>query len=213
MSEARTIVLDLDGTLITCANKQTALFSCIVTRRGHRADPARFWGFKRDGRSTREAARALGLGDDLASEIALEWIARIEEPFWLSLDRCYDDVLETLSSLRREGFRLVLLTARQHAHWLTGQLSSLGLDTALDEVIVVMPDAASRQKADHLRALSPLLFVGDSESDAAAATQAGVRFVGLERGQRSRAFLQGRGVSRIAGSLREVRCLLPHGLD
>ena len=62
-----------------------------------------------------------------------------------------------------------MLTARRERFFLLQQLDRLGLSRQIDELIVVPPTEAAERKAEALRKLKPLTFIGDTESDAAAA--------------------------------------------
>lgn len=201
MPDHATLVLDLDGTLITCANRQTTLACACATARGVRLDARGFWAAKRAGAPTRDAIVAQGVPEPVAAAIAGDWVSAIETPYWLALDALFEDVPAALASLRAAGMRCVLLTARTCPHWLYPQLARLGLVPLLDQVIVVPPDAASAAKAKALVTLRPTGFVGDSESDAAAARAAGTPYVALDRGQRSAEFLRGAGVATVVRDL------------
>ncbi len=58
---------------------------------------------------------------------------------------------------------------------------------------VVDPGAAVVAKAAVLERLAPAGFIGDSDSDGEAAARAGIPFVAVATGQRSRSYLAQRG--------------------
>ena len=206
--EHPTLALDLDGTLITCANRQTQLACACAAAHGVRVDASAFWAAKRQGSSTQSALAAQGVGLPVAETIAAQWSDMIETPYWLGIDRLFDDVVTTLASLKAAKWRCVLLTARARRHWLHQQLSRLRLAPYLNQVIVVPPQGAGKAKADALARLRPVGFIGDTESDLSAAVAAGTEFVALDRGQRSAEFLQGAGAPHVVHDLDAARAVL-----
>lgn len=208
MPDDATLILDFDGTLITCANRQAMLARACCAARCVRLDPRAFWAAKRQGIPTRTAVADQGVSKSIAADIASDWVDAIETPYWLAYDRIFDDVRTTLASLRATGRRCVLLTARARAHWLHLQLDQLGLTPLLDQVIVVPPSRASAAKAEALAALRPAGFIGDTDSDAAAARAANTPFVALDRGQHSASRLREAGVRTVVHDLDAARAAL-----
>jgi phosphoglycolate phosphatase len=68
----------------------------------------------------------------------------------------------------------------------------------------VAPARTVQEKAQVLRAEGADFFVGDAESDAAAAQAAGVPFAGVTTGQRSAGYLARHGVRHLYDSLAEA---------
>lgn len=204
MIHKKNIALDFDGTLVTCMNRQMLLLRSLFCHQFSDLDMRVVWDLKREGYSTQSALIQLGMAAQSARQVSEKWKVRIEEPFWLSLDRCFDDVSVVLSALNMSGYRLSLLTARKHPHWLRIQLRNLGLLKWLENVAVVDPGQATKEKETWLRAIKPALFIGDTESDADAAAGSKTAFVALDRGQRSRRFLAEQGISLCVGSLSEA---------
>ncbi len=197
------IALDLDGTLISCRERQVALFRAVLAGSGVAIDGEEFWTLKRDGFSTHEAALALGLTSEEATESARRWVRDIENPYWLQFDRVYADVREFLQRLRSQNVSFFVLTARRNRYFLGQQILRLAF-LSNTEVVVVAPQDAARQKAEVLRSKDAALFIGDSESDLKAAKVAGVAFGAVERGQRNAAYLIARGADRVSDDLLEI---------
>ena len=61
-----TVVLDFDGTLITCEPRQSAVLHSILIRYGVELDLKHLWEQKREGVSTLRALEALGIKSDSA---------------------------------------------------------------------------------------------------------------------------------------------------
>jgi phosphoglycolate phosphatase len=201
------LALDLDGPLLDPEPRQTAVLRWIFEQEQGRnfIDPDEVWELKRTGRSTESALMALGVPDEMAASLAARWADSIEEPRWLSLDQPFPGVIDLLSELAGGGSAPVIITARRHPDRVTEQAKSLGLMRWCAGIRVVSPDAATTAKADELRAIGATGFIGDTESDAAAANAAGVPFAAVATGQRSGAFLEERGMatfSSLGGALR-----------
>eukprot|EP00439_Symbiodinium_sp_Y106_P088270 s1_g806.t1 len=197
------IALDLDGTLISCRERQVALFQAISAENRGSGDGDKFWAFKRDGLSTHDAALKLGLTSEDAAHVATRWVREIEDAYWLQFDSVYDDVNEFLRLLWRHDVSFFVLTARRNKYLLKQQILRLAFlsDT---EIIVVTPQEAATQKAEVLRSRGAALFIGDSESDLKAAKIADVAFGAVGRGQRNAKFLMASGADRVSDSLLEI---------
>jgi phosphoglycolate phosphatase-like HAD superfamily hydrolase len=98
-----------------------------------------------------------------------------------------------LASLQAQGTRVIVVTARTRPAGAALSLQAAGLRELIDELVVVDPRAAVAEKARALRRSEAVAFVGDSESDGAAAATAAVPFAAVATGQRSRRMLQAGG--------------------
>jgi phosphoglycolate phosphatase-like HAD superfamily hydrolase len=185
------IGFDLDGTLITCRNKQLsalreALQACKVE---YDADDA-FWQLKRDGATTVDALVQTGLDEARARAVSQAWVERVETWPHMQCDELFEGVTQLLERLKPKA-RLFLLSARQDADLFQRQIAALGLRPLFDIVEVVQSGKeASRQKALRLRAHAAVCYVGDTESDMDAAEQASLPMYVVSTGQRSRSFLE-----------------------
>jgi len=187
------LAFDLDGTLISTKSRQVAVLESLLPSEGVEGlDLDRVWELKREGLTTRSALEALGVDPTVSQRLGRRWVASIESPRWLLLDRLIPGVTETLDALAAAGHRPVILTARRHRRQVRGQVAAFGLTKWCAEVRVVSPISAAEEKAIHLRALGCRNFVGDTESDGNAAGLAGVGFAAVSTGQRSRRFLGAR---------------------
>lgn len=200
-----TLALDLDGTLISCKPKQSAVLRAALVACGEAVDVDAVWDQKRDGASTKRALQICGLTLDAASAVSTYWQTRIEDCYWLGLDSVLGGVIETLGAWRARGDKLMLVTARSRPEWIGVQLRHLGLAAFFTRVEFVDPASAAEAKAAVLRASGVSTFIGDTESDARAAQAAGVRFIGVASGQRSAEFLRHSGVLTLAATLAEIR--------
>jgi phosphoglycolate phosphatase-like HAD superfamily hydrolase len=183
------VALDLDGTLITCEPRQSAVLAAALAACRQTVNVARVWEFKRVGASTERGLVAAGLSHESAQEVAREWRRMIEESEWLALDRVIPGVRETLENMREMSMRLTLLTARGRQEWVPQQLRRLDLARFFEMIAVVSPERASAEKADRLADGSIRAFFGDTESDWRAASQTGATFYAVATGQREKSFL------------------------
>jgi pyrophosphatase PpaX len=98
------------------------------------------------------------------------------------LVRCYDDVVDTVETLRRRGHELAIVTSKSEYLAMRG-LALVGLASAMDTIVGC--DSSTRHKPDPEPVLVALhrldcppehaLFVGDSVHDLLAGKAAGVR--------------------------------------
>lgn len=196
------IGLDLDGTVIDCRARQVAVASWAADQlRMDPLDEDRFWALKRSGSTTMEAFRLLGAAPHLARQASILWFDAIENPTWLILDELLAGAMDALIAFAAAGGSSVILTARRQAQSVLAQTTRLGLDSVVDDVIVVEPRHAAIKKSSVLQSIRAEAMVGDSESDAEAALLAALPFLLVSTGQRSREFLQDRGHSVVYGTL------------
>jgi phosphoglycolate phosphatase len=199
-----TVAFDLDGALITAGPRQSWLLHAVALANGVRLDVNAVWAAKREGASNRDYLLHERVDDAVAGRINAMWAAQIETPYWLLMDAPFPDATATLDALNAQGLRCILVTARANAFLMRQQIGRLGLARQFAGVHCVAPARAAEEKARVLRAENAALFVGDAESDAAAARAAGVPFVGVSTGQRSRGFLQEHGVGLVFDTLAEA---------
>lgn len=180
------LALDLDGTLISCQPRHTTLMGHVC--RGDDLPPDtlnRLWAAKREGASNLTALRALG--HPAPEPRCQAWLREIEHWPWLGFDRVFPAAASLLASRR---FRCVVITARRETLFVRQQLDRLGITAQIDDLIVVPPHAAQGAKAEALRRIQPIGFIGDTESDADAAALAGTPFAAVACGMRSPRFWQ-----------------------
>jgi phosphoglycolate phosphatase-like HAD superfamily hydrolase len=197
------IVFDLDGTLITCENKQKYVLFSILKSYGYKNLDYinEWWKLKRNGYNTEKALREIGISS--AQIISQEWTRIIEDFSWCYLDKPFDDSFSTLEFLKMSNrFRIILLTARKSKLQPIQAIQRFGLIDLIDEVVVVNTVNAIEEKALFLSKYIPIMFIGDTESDYNASLKAKTRFVALDRGQRSHAYLKEYGIPQIENNLK-----------
>lgn len=198
-----TVALDLDGTLLDCRPRQVRLAAQLA---GPGFDGDAFWAAKRHGATTAAALESLGVEPGRAAAIAREWAAVIEDDGWLAVDPLLPGACPALAALAAAGRPAMILTARRRADAVRAQVVGLGLRVPVE---VVDPRDAVARKAAVLRERGAAAFVGDTESDARAAADAGVPFLAVGTGQRHPQWLRERGIAPVHADLQEaVRALL-----
>jgi phosphoglycolate phosphatase-like HAD superfamily hydrolase len=196
------LALDLDGTLITCEPRQSAVLQAVLACRGAQADLTQIWELKSNGASTEQALVELGMESTLARGIAEDWRRFVEDPLWLGMDTVHGGVIAVLSEMREAGARLWLITARSRSEWVPQQLARLGISQWLDQVTVVPTHEAVSAKSEVLRKISAAGFFGDTESDWRASMAVETPFFAVATGQRNAAFLTRMGVELVHHDLR-----------
>jgi phosphoglycolate phosphatase len=184
------IVFDLDGTLIDSAEDIRAIANRLLEDEGKsplsRAEVRSFIG---NGVSVlvarMRAARGLpeSIHERMLADFNLAYEAAVENT------RPYPSVPEALARLQAEGHRLGLCTNKPVAPC-RAVIDHVGLGHAFDVVIggdslpVLKPDPAPLHAAFAQLGEGPMLYVGDSETDAETARRAGVPFLLFTEGYR-----------------------------
>ncbi|KIE19462.1 hypothetical protein SE23_17240 [Vibrio sinaloensis] len=191
------IVFDLDGTLITCRDKQVSLFNQACNHYGKDVDVDYYWKLKRNGYSNRSILTSLNFKFDEVDRICSYWNNHIEDPRWLSLDELYNYTLDKLREISLER-KIYVLTARKNESNVTTQCDGLGISTFLTDLIVVSHDNVVENKNRVLNKIKASLFIGDTETDFFASQNTPSKFIAFTEGQRSKSFLLRQGVTNFS---------------
>ncbi len=189
------IVFDLDGTLVDSAPDIHAAANAFLAERGHDPlDLSTVTSFVGNGVPVllERVMRAVGEAVDPSSlQAALPRFNEIYGAAPSALSKLYPGVAETLAALQAAGFVLGICTNKPEmpARQMVEDLGIDGYFTALvggDSLPERKPDPAPlRRAAGNLGVdTSDLVYVGDSEVDAATAEAAGVPFLLFTEGYR-----------------------------
>jgi phosphoglycolate phosphatase-like HAD superfamily hydrolase len=189
--------LDFDGTLTSIENRQVFLLEAICRSYGTSLKGWPVWMLKRNGLSNIDILNSAGFQSSLAIEIQREWISQVEENYWLSFDRVLPGVIDFLENLASKSRNLYLISARKSRRNLQNQLKQLDLTRFFNDVFCVDPSNTSLEKSEILSQLRIDIFIGDTETDALAASIASCNFIGVSSGQRSIHYLKRYGVNNI----------------
>jgi phosphoglycolate phosphatase len=184
------IVFDLDGTLIDSAEDIRAIANRLLAEEGKPPlSGAEVRSFIGNGVSVLVARMraARGLPDSAHARMVADFMASYETAVEHTVP--YPFVAEALSRLRGAGHRLGICTNKPFAPC-RAVLDHVGLAAAFDAVVggdslsVLKPDPAPLHAAFEQLGAGPMLYVGDSETDAETARRAHVPFVLFTQGYR-----------------------------
>lgn len=190
------IGLDLDGTLVSCVERHTALMRAAARQVGQSVDTAALWLLKRSGKDNRDALRQMGLSAESIAAMAAIWSAAIESLQWLAFDRVLA-APDTLRAAKARGHTLHVITARSIPPHARQQLARLGLLPLFDSLDIVAPTQSAIQKAAAMAHRGCELYVGDAESDRLACQKADIAFRAVSSGMRSSEYLLGLGLLEV----------------
>jgi phosphoglycolate phosphatase len=207
----KTVILDLDGTIIDTSERQYHVYLDSVTAigsvsTGRCPEKSTFWAKKRSGKSTVEILPK-SFPSSLVEEFREEWRSRIEQREYLRYDEFHQGAQDALYQLKRQDIRLLLATNRtmtENAYW---QLDELGISDLFEATYVIPHDRetkSERLKREETNFPGGSVFIGDSESDIEAARRLGITSIAVESGVRSRRKLQQFSPSRIVDHLAEA---------
>ncbi|WP_457977385.1 hypothetical protein L0Y47_15655 [Ectopseudomonas composti] len=196
------IGLDLDGTLISCRERQMTLLGLLAKACRLVLDVPACWSLKREGLSNRAALVCMGASPDQAERVAGLWEQGIEDFHWLRYDQLLPDVPERLRYWREAGHSLHLISARRNPVSAAMQLRYLGLgDFASLDFVDPFVANSKRQALERVR---PDVYIGDTERDFICAREAGILPLLLCSGLRSRAYLEQARVGCVVDGLAQI---------
>lgn len=185
------VAFDLDGTLLDSSKRHIEVLRDILSMIGVQISQKAinsYVYFKADGYTTKQFLEKYLQDTKIINKINNKWISLIETPEYLNSDVLYPDSIRALKSFQNNGHEMVLLTARQNNNFMLRQVHDLRLSEYFSEIICVSPLNAFEEKTAALKKYQVNLMIGDSEVDWKSAIAAGVPYVLLNRGFRSRKF-------------------------
>jgi len=187
------VIFHLDGTLIDSAPDIRAAGNTVLARHGAAPmDLAEATGFIGNGASVlvQRMIAARGLADDLHPAMLAEFLELYEDA--VHLTTLFPGVLQTLDALAAAGHTLGICTNKPEAPT-RAVLHHFGLGDRFgavfggDTLTVRKPDPAPLLACHGALGGGPVLYVGDSEVDAATADAARLPFALFTRGYRKAA--------------------------
>lgn len=190
-----TVILDLDGPILDGQLRHYACYRQILTAHGYiPVDAATYWRMKRE-RVDRRQLLAASKAEAIYEEFLSEWLALIESPALLALDRLQPGVPARFIEWKNAGIVLVLATMRSQPERLDAQLKVLVLRELFEYVIVSPHRLAGTGKARKVREtvvdLNPAdcLWIGDTEIDVEAGRSMGCPVWAVTCGLRTESYL------------------------
>jgi phosphoglycolate phosphatase len=189
------VIFDLDGTLVDSADDLRAALNTLFAELGLRPIAAgEIKGMIGDGvLKLLEKALIAANGDPNEKDVLLPPFMRIYQANPATRTRCYPEVIQTLEQLRRQGFRMAVVTNKPVAA--TKQILQ-ALSLAQFFPVVVGGDSLPKRKPDPAQLLEAArqlgvevrdtLMVGDNIHDVEAAHSAGMRSIAVSYGYHHR---------------------------
>lgn len=158
------IAIDLDGTIVTCRERQMSLLMALAKAHSVEIDADRVWYLKRNGLNNQKSLLACNISSLKVNLICKKWESLIETFPWLYFDKLIDGVVDALLDCRSDGNTLHLLSARSNPSYGFLQLKTLGIQILFDSIHFVSPNIP-HAKVLVLKKLSPKYYIGDTERD------------------------------------------------
>ena len=177
----KTIAFDLDGTLIDVSERDFRIYADILLRLGYSPiSKDEYWPLRRNITDIHHILSLSGLiSEEDVSTFLKERKALMETWSYLRIDKPFDDVIETLSKLKKE-YNLIILTKRYDGEITKQQVSELGL-TDFAELMIV-----TDSKEEAMRGINNLYaMIGDTENDIVPANNAGIKSIAVTTGIRN----------------------------
>jgi phosphoglycolate phosphatase len=169
---------------------------------------AAYWRLKRRGAGQAEVLQASGVDPGRREAFGDRFLAEIEAPERLALDRPLPGAAATLAALAGRGDRLVLLSLRRDPAAFAAQVARLGLAGWFARVDAGRAAAGDREAKRCLVEAAglggPGAVVGDTEADMGAAQALGLAAVGVSTGLRNRGVLLAAGADAVVDRLARV---------
>jgi phosphoglycolate phosphatase len=216
-----TVFFDFDGTLVDVRERHYQTYREATERFGGRPlDGGRYWKLKRRSTPWPAILAESGVATRFHGAFLERFVASVEAPSSLRLDRLYPGVGVVLRSLRERGDHLVLLSLRRSSGSFLQQVHDLGVAGLFERICSGHAKPAGHlDKIELIRQVGfspPAVVVGDTEADVLAARALGLAAIAVSTGLRSRSYLQRAGadvvldgVRQVPAALRPVRAWMP----
>jgi phosphoglycolate phosphatase len=179
---------------------------------GRPLEDARYWRLKRRGAALAEVLERSGLPAGRREEFLARFVAEVEAPAALALDRLLPGVPETLAGLAGRGDRLVLLSLRHAAAPFLAQVDALGLAGMFAQVQAgrgpADPGLAKARLIERVGFAGAAVVVGDTEADVGAGLALGLPAVAVSTGLRTAGYLRRAGAAAVADRIALVPALI-----
>ena len=210
-------IFDLDGTLLDSIGDIAASGNAALLELGFPTHAtARYRAFVGDG--VANLARKVLPEGHRDEETVKRFLSRFKDQYsrsWKESTRPYPGIVELLSALGERGVPMGIISNKRDEFTKACVLellpgSRFGEVRGESESTPVKPDPSGTIAVAKALGCAPssCVFVGDSEVDAETARRAGMRFVAVEWGYRSRAQLEAAGVSSFVQEPGELLRLL-----
>src|SRR5882724_7039058 len=136
MDNIKKIFLDLDGPLLDGRERHYFCYRTILEKFGFApVGISEFWEKKRARVNRRDLLKLSG-AENIYDDFLAAWLALIESPQALALDKVQDGAVDCLQSWKERKIEIILVTLRKNRQAAEDQLERLGLRRFLDKVLV-----------------------------------------------------------------------------
>lgn len=214
MKRMKRIFLDLDGPLLDGKERHYKCYKNILESSGFKPiGIEEYWEKKRALFNRRDLLKLSG-AEIIYDDFLASWLAMIESPDMLALDKVQEGAIDCLQSWREQDIELILVTMRKRKHALEGQLVAMGLRQYLDVVLVSDHAEGGEGKANTVRNICPTglfeknsLWIGDTEADWNAAQSLGCDVVLISNGLRNEEYLKSLENAQVQPSIETLKYL------
>ncbi len=210
-----TIIFDLDGTLLNTLDDLRDSLNDILAQRGYSArsleEVKRFVG-----NGVRNLVR-LSLPGSCSEEEVTECLEEFKDHYKHNMQnktRPYNGIMELLLDLNRFNYKIAIVSnkydmaVKSLARTYFGNLIPVAIGESQEVKRKPAPDSVFEAVKELGSELSKTIFVGDSETDAQTAQNAGIPCIGVTWGFRSREVLKSAGVDYLIDTPRELLTLI-----
>ena len=207
------IIFDLDGTVLDTVDDLTnAANSGVMSLGFPKRSREEVMSFVGNG-VAKLMERALPKGQATEENVkkSLEQFNIFYSEHFADSTRPYDGMLQMLEELKARGSKLAVFSNKpdRFSKELIGKFYPGIFDVVLGsrDGVPRKPDPTAELEIMHMLGAHPdeVLHIGDSDTDLAAAKNAGVGFVGVSWGYRSEESLKAAGAEKVAGSVDELK--------
>lgn len=184
------IGLDLDGTLITCGPKHCNLMKAITKAFNLDFDESKYWEDKNSGLNNKSALMKQGISCSFSDKVSDIWIKSIENIEWASFDKLLSETISALTTLKKKGHTLHLVSARNNIPNAKLQLKLLGIDRLFESIDFVSINS-KKSKSYYFKARNIECYFGDTEADFKESKLACIDFYPVLTGMRNNKFFVG----------------------
>lgn len=215
-----TIIFDLDGPLLDGKMRHYQCYADILTELNYMPMPCdQYWDMKRN-RINRREQLAFSSAETCYDEFLKRWLAKIEERYYLRLDRLQSNVITILENLKLANKQMILATMRKNKSHLFEQLANLGIIKLFDEIVAIDTDEPNASKSAYVKGIlqnkpGPFLWIGDTEVDVTSAKELNIPIAVVSNGLRTAAYLRSLAPDYISEDLNEIITWMekPQGID
>jgi len=207
------VFLDLDGTLSDVARRHHRVYADVIGQLCGKPLPIKtYWGHKRDKMAWPMLLELSGVNGELAEEFLRAFVARVEQPDYLKMDKLFPGSLHVVAALGLH-YKCYLVSLRRSNEALVAQLDELGLATHFELVLSGYPrfndgDSKFELISRQLRLGESGAVIGDTEADVESGKRLGLITIAMSTGIRSASFLANLEPTRVLSDIRDVPALL-----